>query len=226
MIPFDHTPGAKQWAKGLPGLIAHGGPLWICGPYGSGVSTTALWLADQRGTEVIEYDLSVEVYSWLKTNPRGVVASESALGAAGIDKRYDFIELRLWPLDDDPSAIQACLNHMAEEEGVQPPFPPALTRLPCRGNLRELRNRLISWRLLGQLPEPEATGTGPELFEAEDIASNLHILERALLHRALRRSYGNRVEAAKRLGISRRQLYLLMGATATPSGATFQLQPA
>jgi DNA-binding NtrC family response regulator len=62
--------------------------------------------------------------------------------------------------------------------------------------------------LLGQLPEPEAEG--PLRFEAEDMATNLHELERFLLHRALRRAYGNRAEAAQRLGVSRRQLYLLI----------------
>jgi len=82
--------------------------------------------------------------------------------------------------------------------------------LPCRGNLKELRNRLIRWQLLGQLPEPSLGNHNPQLLDTEDIASNLHILERTLLHRALKRSYGNRAEAAKRLGICRRQLYLLI----------------
>ncbi|HWQ09497.1 MAG TPA: helix-turn-helix domain-containing protein, partial [Holophaga sp.] len=53
-------------------------------------------------------------------------------------------------------------------------------------------------------------------LEAEDMASNLHMLERLLLHRALRRSYGNRMEAARRLGVSRRQLYLLIARHGDP----------
>nr|WP_279341214.1 helix-turn-helix domain-containing protein [Geothrix sp. SG198] len=67
---------------------------------------------------------------------------------------------------------------------------------------------MLRWKLLGQLPEPEPAG--PPRFEAEDLATNLHDLERFLLHRALRRAYGNRVETALRLGVSRRQLYLLI----------------
>jgi DNA-binding NtrC family response regulator len=74
--------------------------------------------------------------------------------------------------------------------------------------LRELRNRLLRWKLLGQLPASEPTS--PPRFEAEDLATNLHELERFLLYQALRRAYGNRVEAAQRLGVSRRQLYLLI----------------
>jgi DNA-binding NtrC family response regulator len=53
-------------------------------------------------------------------------------------------------------------------------------------------------------------------LETEDLAANLHVLERVLLHRALRRSYGNRVEAAGRLGVSRRQLYLLIARHGDP----------
>jgi len=71
-----------------------------------------------------------------------------------------------------------------------------------------LRNRLLRWKLMGQLPAFEPSG--PPRFEAEDLATNLHELECFLLHRALRRAYGNRVEAARRLGVSRRQLYLLI----------------
>nr|WP_306672431.1 helix-turn-helix domain-containing protein [Geothrix fuzhouensis] len=118
------------------------------------------------------------------------------------------LELRLPSLEEDPACMPRVLAALAEEEGVPAPWPPALGALPCPGNLRELRNRLLRWKLLGQLPGPEPAG--PPRFEAEDLATNLHDLERFLLHRALRRAYGNRVEASARLGVSRRQLYLLI----------------
>ncbi len=94
------------------------------------------------------------------------------------------------------------------------PLPPALGILPCPGNLRGLRNRLVRWKLLGQLPEDPAPRL--PLADSEDLAANLHVLERLLLHRALRRSYGNRAEAARRLGVSRRQLYLLIARHGDP----------
>jgi hypothetical protein len=216
MIPFDLMPCAKRWAKGLMELAAHQGLVWVWGPFGSGVTTLSRWLAEQRGTEAVEYDSIPDLDAWLKANPLGVVASERPISC---DKHYNFIELRLWPIDDDPASVQSCLEYLAREEGVESPLPSALGQLPCGGNLTELRNRIIRWRLLGQAPEPEAKGN-LELLEAEDIASNLHILERVLLHRALRRSYGNRVEAAKRLGISRRQLYLLINRHGDPVRGT------
>jgi hypothetical protein len=214
MIPFNIMPGAKQWADGLPKLVAHQGPLWVHGPFGSGVSTLAHWLADQRGSQELDsYGPEFDLAAWLANNPRGVVASERQISGTANDKLngiHDFLELRLWAIDEDPSAAQLCLEHLAAEEGIQPPLPPALAILPCSGNLRELRNRVIRWSVIGQLPEPRPKDATKELFETEDIASNLHILERVLLFRALRRSYGKRSEAANRLGISRRQLYLLI----------------
>jgi DNA-binding NtrC family response regulator len=111
-------------------------------------------------------------------------------------------------VEDEPGGLPALLAALAAEEGLEGPLPPALGSLPCPGNLRELRNRVLRWKLLGQLPEPGPAG--PPRFEAENLATNLHELERFLLHRVLRRAYGNRVEAAARLGVSRRQLYLLI----------------
>jgi DNA-binding NtrC family response regulator len=129
--------------------------------------------------------------------------------------------LRLENLEEDPTAIGNCLTSLAEEEGLLGSLHPvirALGALPCPGNLRGLRNRLVRWKLLGQLPEPLDDSSTHEMgaLEAEDLATNLHQLERLLLHRALRRSFGNRVEAAHRLGISRRQLYLLIGRHGDP----------
>jgi DNA-binding NtrC family response regulator len=125
---------------------------------------------------------------------------------------------RLQPLEEAPDCVAGCLAAMAAEEGIQEALPPALAALPCPGNLLGLRNRLVRWRLLGQLPDPPERSAGaPTLpLATEDLAANLHVLERVLLHRALRRSYGNRVEAAKRLGVSRRQLYLLIGRHGDP----------
>jgi DNA-binding NtrC family response regulator len=72
----------------------------------------------------------------------------------------------------------------------------------------------VRWKLLGQLPEDGAPRL--PLQDSDDLAANLHVLERLLLHRALRRSYGNRVEAARRMGVSRRHLYLLIARHGDP----------
>jgi len=203
VIPIPLLPGFARWGAHLDDLLARPEPLWIHGPAGSGVSTLAADLAARRGVPWTEASSPAAGAAWLAAHPRGVVAArEPSPGTAGT------LDLHLPGLDEAPAAIPGLLAALAAEEGIEGPLPPALGLLPCPGNLRELRNRLVRWKLLGQLPEPE-TG-GPPRFEAEDLATNLHELERFLLHRALRRAYGNRSEAAARLGVSRPQLYLLV----------------
>ena len=219
MIPLEHLPGSSHWSA-LEALLGHPGPLWVSGDAGTGVSTVGAWIAARRGTELLDDADQREpaaLEAWLNAHPRGVLGSHlgpedpAMAGAAARCLAWHLPALR-----DDPVRMQACLAAMAAEEGLTLPLPAALELLPCPGNLRGLRNRLVRWKLLGQLPEdPGAAGTELPLA-SEDLAANLHVLERLLLHRALRRSYGNRVEAAGRLGVSRRQLYLLIARHGDP----------
>jgi len=202
MIPFALLPGFAQWGAHLDELLARPEALWIQGPAGAGASTLAEALAQRRGAPWIEAD-GAEIPTWLAAHPRGVVAARTAAPA-----HLPCLALCLPDLEACPEAIPELLAAFAAEEGIAGPLPAVLGNLPCPGNLRELKNRLLRWKLLGQLPDPASPGS-PRL-EAEDLASNLHELERSLLHQALRRAYGNRVEAARRLGVSRRQLYLLI----------------
>ena len=197
MIPWTLLPGLER--ADLAALAAREEPVWVHGPAGSGRSSLAAELAKLRGVEA--GDASAD------PAPRAVAVGSSPPA----DPRW--MALRLAPLDEQPDAIPALLKALAAEEGLSHP-PAALGRLPCAGNLRELRNRVLRFKLLGQLPE--ASEGGAPAFEAEDLATNLHAMEAFLLHRALRRSYGNRVEAAARLGVSRRQLYILIARHGDP----------
>jgi len=203
MLPLALLPGFAQWGAHLDELVARPEALWIHGSPGAGVSTLASDLAQRRKEPWIEEAQAGDIPEWLARHPRGIIA-----GRAAAPGDLPCLALRLPGVGDHPETIPQLLAHFAVEEGLAAAPPPALGALPCPGNLRELRNRVLRWKLLGQLPEPEAEG--PLRFEAEDLATNLHDLERFLLHRALRRAYGNRVEAAQRLGVSRRQLYLLI----------------
>lgn len=221
MIPLAHMPGYSRWGRALPALIAIRTPLWVHGEAGCGVSCVATAIAQERdGSFLDDAELLGQeaLGAWIRAHPWGVLGShrspEEPIVAEGASH---CIALKLFSLEEDPESVGRCAEILAQEAGIPAPLPSALSRLPCPGNLRGLYNRLVRWKLLGQLPEdmPSAAG-GPLPLEAEDLATNLHALERLLLHRVLRRSYGNRVEAAQRLGVSRRQLYLLIARHGDP----------
>ena len=191
MIAWSLLPGLAR--LDLEALAARPEPVWIHGPPCSGRSALAAEVARQRGVTVSEDAVP---------SPKAVTASI----VPPPDARW--LGVRLAALDEMPEAIAPLLQALAKEEGLDGGLPAALGRLPCPGNLRELRNRVLRFKLLGHLPEAPEAGT--PILDAEDLATNLHQLEAFLLHRALRRSYGNRVEAASRLGVSRRQLYILI----------------
>lgn len=202
MIPWTLLPGLGR--LDLPALAARPEALWIHGEPGTGGSSLAAEIAGRRGTPCLEVGAEEDatLRAWIAAHPRGVLAAHRK------SEGLPVLPLRLPPLTEHPEAIPGLLAILAAEEGLEQAAPPALGRLPCPGNLRELRNRVLRFKLLGHLPDAEVGG--PPAFEAEDLATNLHQLEAYLLHRALRRSYGNRAEAARRLGVSRRQLYLLI----------------
>jgi len=218
MIPLAQMPGYARWGLALPALAALDSPLWVHGEAGSGVTVVAAWIAEQRRTQLQDDAELMEVglrETWIRDHPRGVLGSHRSPEDPSVAMSASrCVALRLFSLEEDPESMRPCLDLLALEEGIQGPLPPALGLLPCPGNLRGLRNRLVRWKLLEQLPDEAPPGPLP--LEAEDLASNLHVLERLLLHRALRRSYGNRMEAARRLGVSRRQLYLLIARHGDP----------
>lgn len=219
MLPVERLPGFQTWGGRLESLRSHPGPLWIWGEPGSGVTHFLHWLGSQRGGPVLDdADLldPPRLVAFFNDNPGAIAGSHrdpETAAPAGITHRC--IGFRLPSLEEDPDCLPDLTGALAAAEGLPTPLPSALWQLPCPGNLLGLRNRIQRWKLLGQLPlPPDPAAVLP--LDAEDLATNLHALERILLFRALRRSYGNRVEAARRLGVSRRQLYLLIARHGDP----------
>ncbi len=218
MIPLERLPGAEKWVPNLEALLARPEPIWVQGARGCGISTLGAELARRRSVQFLD-DADLQgpkaLDLWLQATPQGVLASHGEVPA---EAETRCLVLKVPTLAEAPTAVPGCLAAMALAEGCPGVLPAALGLLPCPGNLRGLHNRLLRWKLLGQLPEkePQVSGEASLPLEAEDLATNLHVLERLLLFRALRRSYGNRVEAAQRLGVSRRQLYLLIARHGDP----------
>jgi hypothetical protein len=151
MIPLALLPGYAQWGAHLEALLARPEALWICGPPGAGASLLAGDLAAQRGVPWTDAADAEAAAAWLTAHPRGVVAARTA-PAGALAGSLDCLVLRLPSLAEEPACVPAILTALAAEEGIATALPPALAALPCPGNLRELRNRLLRWKLLGQLP--------------------------------------------------------------------------
>lgn len=76
------------------------------------------------------------------------------------------------------------------------------------GNIRELANLATRWVALGgQLPAEEWQSMGKESVDSPAADSNLRDLADRKLREVLQETGGNKAEAARRLGISRRTLY-------------------
>ena len=140
--------------------------------------------------------------------------------------RLNVVQIRVPPLherkEDIPLLATAFLKEISQRDGkpFRPLSPEAMDRLvqyDWPGNVRELKGAIDSGVTLATgsqitLRDLPATVRGETLdlsprSESKTDQMNLHDNEIRLIMRALDESHGNRTEAAKRLGISRRTLH-------------------
>ena len=138
--------------------------------------------------------------------------------------RLNVVELHVPPLrdrrEDIPYLTAAFVKEFSERfgrpiDGVSPAAEQLLMTADWRGNVRELRNvleRACMIANVGTLSErdievamPPSIDAGPQ--EAEPPTDDLGSVEREHIIRVLAEMRGNKVAAARRLGISRRTLY-------------------
>jgi DNA-binding NtrC family response regulator len=136
--------------------------------------------------------------------------------------RLNVVELTVPALRERQEDIGVLARHFAAEfarqfsRGQLEIAPEAEARL-CEwtwpGNVRELKNAIERAAMLGQRDQIEVADLGMASVPAPVAEPRLHIvrriadLERREIERALIETAGNKKEAARRLGISRRALY-------------------
>jgi transcriptional regulator with GAF, ATPase, and Fis domain len=163
----------------------------------------------------------------IKANVRVIAATNRELRQAM--ERGDFREdlyyrlqvfgIRLPPLRERPDDILPLAAAFLEEIGRSFGRPPAgmtyeakqaLVGYSWRGNVRQLRNVLERAAIVcdGGLIAPEHLSLDNEDRPSRSAAtSNVKVLERQVIERVLGESGGNKSKAARRLGLSRKQLY-------------------
>ncbi|WP_288393421.1 sigma-54 dependent transcriptional regulator [uncultured Herbaspirillum sp.] len=139
--------------------------------------------------------------------------------------RLQVLPIKVPPLRERPGDILAIAEHFLRQHGGDSPkriSPAAARRLlqhSWPGNVRELRNTMERAAVMShgacievehiELPElAPASAEGAVAIDWEgSLAQAVAQVERVMLQRALAAANGNRAEAARRLGISRQQLY-------------------
>ncbi len=152
-------------------------------------------------------------------NLRFVCATNADLEAAVAQGRFrrdlyhriNVMALHMPPLrervGDIADLAEMFMGRLSRDLGTAPlPLTePVLLKLAAYGwpgNVRELRNLIERSLILGEFPREFAAGGE----EAEEAVESLHVMERRHILAVLEASGGNRAEAARRLGISRKTI--------------------
>ena len=126
--------------------------------------------------------------------------------------RLSVLQIHLPPLRDRPEDIAPLARMLMKFTSAQIGVPPLdltpailveLERYSWPGNVRELRNVIERSLILGSFPEDIVTGN---ISQSEANPDALAAIERGHMLKVLEAAGGNRAEAARRLGISRKTL--------------------
>ncbi|MEW5873763.1 MAG: sigma-54 dependent transcriptional regulator [Candidatus Zixiibacteriota bacterium] len=235
---FGHEKGAFTGAyKQRIGRfeLAEGGTLFLdeIGEISGGFQAKLLRALEQH--EIVRVGAAEPV----RVDVRVIAATNKSLQAevnAGRFRSDLFFRLNVFPITVPPlkeriSDIGLLAEHFLKRLRYEHPHVSAdvlraLQTYHWPGNIRELRNILeratilaggapIAGQHLGFLPSPEsppamAVTSGASLPESPASAGGLGDVEKGLIEEALRLSRGNKSDAARRLGITRRVLYTKM----------------
>src|SRR5262249_39630824 len=144
------------------------------------------------------------------TNSHLEKAVETGRFRADLYFRINVMQIRLPPLKDRESDVHELARLFMQRLSLQLGMPPvaigesvriALAKYDWPGNVRELRNLIERTLILGAFPDE--FGGGMTDVRAES-AESLSEVERRHILAVLREAGGNRDEAARRLGISRK----------------------
>jgi DNA-binding NtrC family response regulator len=163
----------------------------------------------------------------IKSNVRIVAATNRDLSRAmergdfreDLYYRLQVFEIRLPPLRERPEDVLPLTAAFLDDIGRSFGRAPAgitreakerLMEQPWRGNARELRNVLERAAIVsdGGLITPEHLALDARPESTAVAPTNLKVLERQMIERALRETRGNKTRAALRLGLTRKQLYV------------------
>jgi DNA-binding NtrC family response regulator len=230
---FGHVKGAFTGAlNAKPGLVevAEGGTLFIdeIGEMAAGLQAKLLRVLEdghyRRVGATTEAHADVRVIA--ATNRRLEEEIKAGRFREDLYYRLNVITIHLPPLREHRQDIPELVEHFLTTRQVgplryrvDPEALEGLVRYGWPGNVRELANVLERAQILAEdhrittddLPvELLAIHPAPSKVESAEPTQDLHDVERRHIVSVLREAAGNKVHAARALGISRRALYRLL----------------
>jgi len=217
---FGHLEGAFTGAKGTrTGLFTHaqGGTLFLdeIGDLPLAMQGKLLRVLEDRRVRPVgsEREVPVDLRFIFATNAELEREVDSGRFRADLYFRINVMQIRLPLLKDregDAQELAVLFMRKLSQELGMPPVPiddavrAALARYDWPGNVRELRNVIERTLILGAFPDDFS---GPAAAEAPGVASEgLADVERRHILAVLKEAGGNRDEAARRLGVSRKTI--------------------
>jgi DNA-binding NtrC family response regulator len=216
---FGHLKGAFTGAEGgREGLFlyAHGGTLFLdeIGELPLPMQSKLLRVLEDRRVRPVgaEREVPVDLRFIFATNADLQKGVEKGRFRADLYYRLNVMQIHLPLLKDRGDDVQELasifMNKLSMQLGM-PPIPidsavrAALASYDWPGNVRELRNLIERTLILGAFPDDFA---GPRNDGQAAAADSLADLERRHILSVLQETGGNREEAARRLGISRKTI--------------------
>jgi transcriptional regulator with PAS, ATPase and Fis domain len=216
---FGHLEGAFTGAKGSrEGLFTHaqGGTLFLdeIGQLPLAMQSKLLRVLEDRRVRPVgsEREVPVDLRFIFATNAELEKEVESGRFRADLFFRINVMRIHLPPLKDREEDVQDLATLFMKKLSRQLGMPPimisdavrsALARYDWPGNVRELRNLIERTLIVGAFPD-DFGGLGIEA--STETTGSLAEIERRHILAVLRESGGNKDEAARRLGISRKTI--------------------
>lgn len=215
---FGHVKGAFSGAaSSREGLFfyAQGGTLFLdeVAELPLALQVKLLRVLEERKIRPVgaEREIPVDVRVIAATNRNVEEAVREGSFRQDLYYRLNVVQLHMPPLreriDDIPALAQYFVKQLSQQLGVPPQeldstLLSAMAAYNWPGNIRELRNTIERWLILGSIPHLVSE---PVLTQSEGDESLLAIEKQHML-KILAETSGNKTEAARRLGVSRKTL--------------------
>jgi DNA-binding NtrC family response regulator len=216
---FGHLEGSFTGAKGRrEGLFTHaqGGTLFLdeIGELPLSMQSKLLRVLEDRRVRPVgsEREMPVDLRFIFATNAELEKEVEKGQFRPDLFFRINVMQIRLPPLkdrEDDVQELAALFMRKLSQQLGMPPVPitdgvrDALAKYDWPGNVRELRNLIERSLILGMFPD-DFGGLTPA--SAAVTVDSLAEMERRHILAVLKETGGNKDEAARRLGISRKTI--------------------